>query len=76
MAPNISMLDIDELRKTKLKPYIVKSLELRAPDPAFHAIMGHNVDLAEALNKILLGRAPEMSSTGVSRGVGNPKRGG
>ena len=55
MAPNISMLDIDELRNTKLKPYIGKSLELRAPDPAFQAIMRHNVDLAEALNKISLG---------------------
>jgi hypothetical protein len=46
---NISMLDIDELRKTKLKPYIEKCLEHRAPDPGFHAIMGHNIDLAEAM---------------------------
>jgi hypothetical protein len=48
MAPNITMLDIDELKKTKLKPYIERSLELRAPDPGFHAMMGHNIDLAEA----------------------------
>jgi hypothetical protein len=45
--PNITLLDIEELKKTKLKPYIEKSLELRAPDPGFHAVMGHNVDLAE-----------------------------
>ncbi len=46
---NITMLDIDELRRTKLKPYIDKCLEHRAPDPGFHAIMGHNIDLAEAM---------------------------
>jgi hypothetical protein len=46
---NITLLDIDELRKTKLKPYIDKCLEHRAPDPGFHAIMGHNIDLAEAM---------------------------
>ncbi|HCP01262.1 MAG: hypothetical protein CL573_08905 [Alphaproteobacteria bacterium] len=45
--PNITLLDIEELKKTKLKPYIEKSLELRAPDPGFHAVMGHNVNLAE-----------------------------
>jgi hypothetical protein len=47
--PNITMLDIDELKKTKLKPYIEKCLEHRAPDPGFHAMMGHNIDLAEAM---------------------------
>ena len=47
--PNITMLDIAELRKTRLKPYIDKCLEHRAPDPAFHAMMGHNVDLCEAM---------------------------
>ena len=46
---NVTMLDIDELRKTKLKPYIEKCLEHRAPDPGFHAVMGHNIDLAEAM---------------------------
>ena len=45
--PNITMLDLDELKNTKLRPYIEKSLELRAPDPGFHAMMGHNIDLAE-----------------------------
>ncbi len=49
MAPNITMLDIEELKKTKLKPYIEQSLEHRAPDPGFHAMMGHNIDLAEAM---------------------------
>jgi len=47
--PTITMLDIDELRKTKLKPYIEQCLEHRAPDPGFHAIMGHNIDLCEAM---------------------------
>jgi hypothetical protein len=47
--PNITMLDINELKKTKLKPYIEKCLEHRAPDPAFHAMMGHNIDLSEAM---------------------------
>jgi hypothetical protein len=46
---NITLLDIDELRKTKLKPYIEMCLEHRAPDPGFHAVMGHNLDLAEAM---------------------------
>ena len=47
--PNITMLDIDDLRKTKLRPYIERCLEHRAPDPAFFAMMGHNADLAEAM---------------------------
>jgi hypothetical protein len=49
IMPNITMLDIEELRKTKLKPYIDKCLEHRAPDPGFHAMMGHNIDLCEAM---------------------------
>jgi len=47
--PNITMLDIEELKKTKLRPYIEKCLEHRAPDPGFHAMMGHNLDLAESM---------------------------
>jgi hypothetical protein len=47
--PNITMLDIEALRATKLKPYIDKCLEHRAPDPGFHAMMGHNIDLCEAM---------------------------
>ena len=47
--PNITMLDIEQLRKTKLRPFIDKCLEHRAPDPGFHAIMGHNIDLREAM---------------------------
>jgi hypothetical protein len=46
---NISMLAIEQLKKTKLRPYIEKCLEHRAPDPGFHAMMGHNIDLAEAM---------------------------
>lgn len=47
--PNITMLDIEELRRTPLKPLIERCLELRAPDPAFFAMMGHNPSLAERM---------------------------
>jgi hypothetical protein len=47
--PNITMLDIEALRNTKLRPLIDKCLEYRAPDPGFHAMMGHNIDLCEAM---------------------------
>jgi hypothetical protein len=47
--PNITLLDIEELKDTKLGPFINKSLKARAPDPAFHAIMGHNIELAKAM---------------------------
>ncbi len=47
--PNISMLNIDELKKTRLGPYIEKCLVHRAPDPGFHAMMGHNIELCEAM---------------------------
>jgi hypothetical protein len=46
---HVTLLDIDDLRKTKLRPYIEKCLQHRAPDPGFHAVMGHNVDLAEVM---------------------------
>lgn len=48
-VPNITLLDLDALKKTRLRPYIEKCLEHRAPDPGFHAIMGHNIDLCEAM---------------------------
>ena len=32
--PNITMLDIEVLKKTKLAGYIKKSLRHKAPDPA------------------------------------------
>ena len=48
MAPNITMLDIEELKKTKLKPYIERSLEHKAPAPGALAMLGHNIDLAIA----------------------------
>ncbi len=47
--PNISMMDLDELGKGKLGPFIKKALRNRAPDPAFHAMMGHNPDLSKAM---------------------------
>ncbi|MEO7404633.1 MAG: hypothetical protein ABIU95_13275 [Burkholderiales bacterium] len=47
--PNITMLDIEQLKKTKLKPYIEQCIQHRAPDPGFHAMMGHNIDLAESM---------------------------
>lgn len=47
--PNISMLDIEDLKKTKLAGFIKKTLRHRAPDPAFHAIQGHNEDLAYSM---------------------------
>lgn len=48
---NITLLDIEMLKQTKLKPYVEMSLEHRAPDPGFHAVMGHNLDLAETMFK-------------------------
>ena len=47
--PNISLLDLDDLEKTQLKPFIKKALRNRAPDPAFHAIMGHNPELCKSM---------------------------
>ena len=47
--PNISMLDIEALRKTKLGPLVKKCLRHRAPDPAFHAMMGHNPNLSRSM---------------------------
>jgi len=46
---NISMLEIEDLMETDLKPFVKKSLKHRAPDPAFHAIQGHNPELSAAL---------------------------
>jgi hypothetical protein len=47
--PNIRMLDIEELKQTRLRPFVNKALRHRAPDPAFHAMMGHNPDLAASM---------------------------
>lgn len=47
--PNITMLDVEELKKTKLRPLIERCLEFRAPDPAFFGMMGHNPALAESM---------------------------
>ena len=48
-VPNITMLDIDQLKESKLGPLVTKSLRHRAPDPAFHAMMGHNPDLSRSM---------------------------
>ena len=48
--PNIRMLDIEELKRSpKLRPLINKALRHRAPDPAFHGMMGHNPDLSRSM---------------------------
>lgn len=47
--PNISMIDIEDLKQTKLAGFVKKALRHRAPDPAFHAMMGHNQDLSAAM---------------------------
>lgn len=46
----ITMLDIEELRKTRLRPLIDRALREKAPDPGFFSVMGHNLDIAEAVN--------------------------
>ncbi len=46
---NVTMLDVEELKKTKLAPFVNKALKHRAPDPAFHAMQGHNEDLAKSM---------------------------
>ena len=46
---NVTMLDVEELKRTKLAPFVNKALKHRAPDPAFHAMQGHNEDLAKSM---------------------------
>ena len=44
---NVTLLDPLELMKhERLRPLIERTLEHRAPDPGFHAVMGHNPELA------------------------------
>ena len=43
---NISLLTLDELKDSSLGPLVKKCLNHKAPDPAFHAIMGHNPELS------------------------------
>lgn len=47
--PNITMLEVDELMESELAGFVRKCLKHRAPDPAFHAIQGHNPSLSQAL---------------------------
>ncbi|HSR48390.1 MAG TPA: hypothetical protein VLL77_10460 [Anaerolineales bacterium] len=46
---NISLLAIDDLLESELAPFVRRCLKHRAPDPAFHAIQGHNPALSKAL---------------------------
>ena len=43
------MLDIEALRRPSSGPTSTSASQHRAPDPGFHAMMGHNVDLCEAM---------------------------
>lgn len=47
--PNITMLEIDDLLETDLAGFVKKCLRHRAPDPAFHAMQGHNPELSKKL---------------------------
>jgi hypothetical protein len=47
--PNVTMLSVDELLDGELAGYVKKCLRHKAPDPAFHAIQGHNPALSKAL---------------------------
>tara|TARA_Y100000588_G_C13805494_1_gene732748 strand:+ start:130 stop:375 length:246 start_codon:yes stop_codon:yes gene_type:complete len=47
--PNISMIDVADLEKTMLAPFVKKALTNKAPDPAFHAMMGHNPELSKSM---------------------------
>ncbi len=46
------MLDIDELRQTRLAPLIDRALRDKAPDPGTFAVMGHSIDIAESLYEL------------------------
>ncbi|MEE8436336.1 MAG: hypothetical protein V3S64_16235 [bacterium] len=47
--PNIDMLDIEDLKRSELKPFVEKCLKHRAPDPAFHAMLGHNPEISKTM---------------------------
>ena len=47
--PNISMLEIEDLKKSPLAGFVKKSLRHRAPDPAFHAMMGHAPEISASM---------------------------
>lgn len=46
------LLDLEALRRTRLAPALESSLREGSPDPAYFALMGHNVDMAEAINSL------------------------
>jgi len=43
------MLSVEELLDGELAGYVKKCLRHKAPDPAFHAMQGHNPALSKAL---------------------------
>jgi hypothetical protein len=47
--PNITMLDIDELKKTGSSPTSKSVLRIARRTPGVHAMMSHNIDLCEAM---------------------------
>ena len=47
--PNVTMLEIEDLMESELAGFVKKCLRHRAPDPAFHAIQGHNPTLSKKL---------------------------
>ena len=47
--PNVRMLSLEELENSPLKPFVKKSLRHRAPDPAFHAMLGHDPENSKAM---------------------------
>ena len=48
----LPLLDLEALRQTRLGPALERSLREGSPDPAYFALMGHNVDMAEAINSL------------------------
>ena len=46
---NITMLDIEGFGKRSFGPISTSALNTVRPIRAFHAIMGHNIDLCEAM---------------------------
>lgn len=47
--PNITMLEIADLKRTKLAPFVEKCLRHKAPDPAFHAMLGHSPEISRTM---------------------------
>lgn len=48
----LPLLDLNELRRTRLGPAVENALRVGSPDPSYFALMGHNPDMAEAINTL------------------------